>query len=188
MAGVGAASDVLLFLERYDAVDQTLGIPSECLQALDIHNNTVPFLQAKRVLTSWDALYYRLRANFDGLETGYCRVSKDRMIGRQLGKCVFDAGKMVNHISVNARKVSVEVQDLHTHEETVVQADMLLGADGANSIVRRTFMPHPGTGPQSSGYVAFRGVVAECTVSEKTREIFQNNVTYFISPKEHVIV
>lgn len=187
MAGVGAAADVLQFLQKYDVVDQPLGIPSECLQSLDTHGKITPFLKATRVLTSWDALYYRLRANFEETGNRYYRFPTDCK-GTREGQSSVLEGKRVKDISVNDGRVFVVVQDLETSEETMMQTDMLIGADGANSTVRRIFMPHAASRPQYSGYVAWRGVVPESDISETTRKIFQYNVTYFLLPREHVIV
>ena len=187
MAGIGAATDMLQFLEKYDKVNQPLGIPSECLQSLDAHGKITVLLKAKRILTSWDALYYRLRANFDGLETEYCG-RPGGFEGTAVGQAVFESGKRVSDVVVIDQKVSVRVESPGTDEETVMTADILIGADGTNSIVRRIFLPDNLAVPQYSGYVAWRGVVPESDVSEETRRVFQHNVTYFLFPKEHVLV
>lgn len=187
MAGIGAATDVLQFLDKYDRVDQPLGIPSECLQSLDTQGKITLLLRAKRVLTSWDALYYRLRANFDGLENRYCDCPED-FEGMRLGRTRYESGKRVSDVFIVDQKVSICVESSGTDEKTVMTADMLIGADGTNSIVRRAFVRDEMAIPRYSGYVAWRGVVPESDVSEETRKVFQHNVTYFLLPREHVIV
>ncbi|KAL9629111.1 MAG: hypothetical protein Q9164_007018, partial [Protoblastenia rupestris] len=180
-AGIGAATDMLCFLDEYDKVEQPIGIPSECLQSLDTQGRVTVFLRAKRVLTSWDALYYRLRANFDGLESRSCGCPGEFERVRA-GKTSYESGKRVKDVVLVDRKVSVRVESSGTDEETVWTADMLIGADGPNSIVRRAFVPNNVAMPRYSRYVAWRGVVPERGVSEETRRIFQHNVTYFVLP------
>ena len=187
MAGIGAADEVLGFLKKYDITDKPLGIPSECLQSLDKQGRVAPFVKAKRVLTSWDALYYRLRANFDGLHSEYCSPS-DLIQASGLGRARYEPETMVHEIAIDQHKVSIQVKTSGTNKLATLTVDMLIGADGTNSIVRRTFVSTDVAIPRYAGYVAWRGVVPESSVSEETRRIFQHNVTYFLLPREHVIV
>ena len=100
MAGVCLGPDALTFLERFDrtvavaTVDATtcapvasksssvlapsgtgsppLGLVARQLQSIDACSGKAqPFLRVHRVMSSWDALYFRLRANFDGLKSEY---------------------------------------------------------------------------------------------------------------------
>ncbi|KAL8786813.1 MAG: hypothetical protein Q9213_002550 [Squamulea squamosa] len=187
MAGIGVAQDVLDFLERFDHVKQPLGIPSECLQSMDHDGKVTVFLKATRIMTSWDVLYHRLRANFDRV-TIVDRRQPAGIRGKGLGDAIYDTGKQVVNIDTNEGKVSVRVQDIATRTEHLMHADLLLGADGSHSIVRRTFVPDSEARPTYAGYVAWRGVAKESDVSLATRRIFQKNVTYFQLPGEHVIV
>ena len=67
------------------------------------------FLRAERVLTSWDSLYYRLRANFDGLESRYCGCPGgfERV---RAGKTSYELGKKVKDVVLVDRKVLVRVE------------------------------------------------------------------------------
>ncbi|KAL8846840.1 MAG: hypothetical protein Q9221_008098 [Calogaya cf. arnoldii] len=187
MAGIGAAADVIDFLDKFDQVEAPLGIPSECLQSIDHHGKVTVFLKAKRIMTSWDVLYHRLRVNFDGL-TSVDRPPSPDLRGKGVGNAIYDSGKRVESIIANNDKVAVRVRDLMTQTESTLNADLLLGADGSYSVVRRTFLPDSEVRPTYAGYVAWRGVVKESEISPATREIFQRNVTYFQLPGEHVIV
>ncbi|KAI0474594.1 hypothetical protein F4859DRAFT_521703 [Xylaria cf. heliscus] len=62
--------------------------------------------------------------------------------------------------------------------EMQAEADLVLGADGPNSIIRRIFCATGQADRKYSGYVAWRGVVPEKAVSEETRRIFRENITY----------
>lgn len=188
MAGLAIATNTTHFLEQYDRVDQPLGIPSECWQFLDRENNPREFMRARRILTSWDALYYRLRANFDGLESEYCGRPSG-LKNPNWGTASFVAGRRVTDITVTAEKVSVQVAGSGANEKSTYTADLLLGADGLNSVVRRTFVPEEKAKVRYGGYVAWRGVVPENDVSKETRRILQDKINYFVLPNgEHIIM
>jgi 2-polyprenyl-6-methoxyphenol hydroxylase-like FAD-dependent oxidoreductase len=199
MAGVCLGPDVLGFLKRFDLVAEApLGIPATQLQSLDDKGTAHPFLRLHRIMSSWDAVYFRLRANFDGRASEYvpCPPApgplgvKDE--GRTAEKASYEIGKQVVGIEKLERgQMLVRYKD-HTNggrdAETV--ADMVLGADGPNSIIRRIFST-PGRVDRSySGYVAWRGVVPEKEVSEETREVFRANITYSVPTGQggHAIV
>ena len=188
MTGIGVAIDVLRFLEKFDRIDRPLGVPSDCWHLHDGNGKVDLFLKADRLLTSWDVLYYRLRANFDGLETGYCSRPEE-LKNSELGRAKYETGARVSDVIVENRKVTVHAEKTKTKEDFVLTVDMLIGADGSNSIVRRRFLPDGVITPRYSGYVAWRGVVPESDVSESTRKVFLRNVNFTILPtREHVIM
>jgi 2,6-dihydroxypyridine 3-monooxygenase len=58
------------------------------------------------------------------------------------------------------------------------ECDLLVGADGAGSTVRHQLFTQ--VLPHYAGYVAWRGLVSEDTVSPKVLDIFLNKFTFFI--------
>ena len=189
MAGIGIATDVLRFLEKFDRINEPLGIPSDCWQLHDGNGKITPFNKAQRLLTSWDVLFHRLRANFDGLETEEYYNRSSELKGIELGRVKYETGVRVSDIITDNRKVTVHAERIDAKEQIVLKVDVLIGADGSNSIVRRIFLPDGIAIPQYSGYVAWRGVVSEGVVSDSTRKIFQQNINFFVLPtREHVIV
>jgi 2-polyprenyl-6-methoxyphenol hydroxylase-like FAD-dependent oxidoreductase len=186
MAGVCIASDVLSFLERFDKLkDQPLGIPSVCLQSIDDNNNISVFLRVHRLMTSWDALYFRLRANFDGLSSEYHQnpPQTDQSNGCSVA---YESGKQVVSLEDTGSTVRVGYQDLVSGSISNSTADLVLVADGPNSIMRNFFLPT--VQRRYAGYIAWRGVVSENEVSEETRNIFQRNITYLIVRGGHAIM
>jgi 2-polyprenyl-6-methoxyphenol hydroxylase-like FAD-dependent oxidoreductase len=199
MAGVCLGSDVLQLLKRFDRIsDIPLGIPAIYLQSLDQHGNTHPFLRINRVMSSWDALYFRLRANFDMRVSDY--VPRPPALDLYAGE---DAEASKSRARYEVGKQVVGVEQLGTGQLLVrykdhadggkdaqALADLVLGADGPNSIVRRSFSDHGQVQRKYSGYVAWRGVVPEDQVSEETQNAFRANITYSISKAEggHVIL
>lgn len=191
MAGVCAGSDVLRFLERFDRLAHVpLGIQSECLQAIDAQGRVTVFLRAQRLMTSWDALYFRLRANFDRLKSEYHPDPPLRTGGSGDGgsTAVYDVGKQVVSVEEVAAGVKVVYRDVIAGTRGEAVADLVLGADGPNSVVRKSFLG-PGIAERRyAGYLAWRGVVPEDEVSEEARKTFSANITYSIVQDGHVIV
>ena len=190
---------MLEFLERFDRLAHLpLGINSECLQSVDDIGRVTVFLRGKRLITSWDALYFRLRANFDGLVSEYyphppsLSSSSSSSIaggGKDGGStAVYDVGKRVVEVEEVAEGVRVVYTDGAGDKREEAIADLVLGADGPNSVVRKCFLPPGIAERQYAGYVAWRGVVPEREVSDETRKIFSANISYSIIKDGHVIV
>lgn len=193
MAGICAAEHVLTFIRKFDRMKEPLGIPSEFFQSLDPLGNVRPFLKAHRVITSWDALYWRLRVGFDGAGGDFYDVACEESLEQKYemkkrGKGFYDTGKRVVRISTKETGVTVSVVDAVTKEEQILTAGLVIGADGPNSLVRETLLPNVSIQRTYAGYVAWRGVVPENNVSLETRKIFQKNISYVLLPGEHMII
>ncbi|KAL3477167.1 FAD/NAD(P)-binding domain-containing protein [Aspergillus californicus] len=199
MAGVCLGPDMLTFLNRFDGVKDPLGIAASQGQSLDSNGHAHPFMRIKRLMTSWDALYFRLRANFDGFKSDYVPNPPESILDdgetdyEAQERAVYMIGQRVIGIKEGTdrdiNRVSVTVEDVTLGETRTLSADLVLGADGPSSIVRKTFLRDPPS-RRYSGYVAWRGVVPESAVSAATRKVFQANLTYFMSTGggDHVIV
>ena len=219
-----------------------LGLLARQLQSIDASDGKArPFLRVHRVMSSWDALYFRLRANFDGLRSEYVPfpppplalstqpedgengkeragkqtktvkganhrtevINEDR---RQL-TARYETGKKVTDIDGvvvdGVSKMRVQYRD-HMSEDRSKEdgginqevmtkelfADLVIGADGPNSLVRRQFLGDRDVDRKYVGYLAWRGVVPEDQVSAETRNVFKENLTYSILGPQggHVIV
>ncbi|KAH7127248.1 hypothetical protein B0J11DRAFT_433466, partial [Dendryphion nanum] len=174
MAGVCLGSDVLRFLARFDGVSHIpLGIQSVQLQSLSWKGEPHPFLKAKRVMTSWDALYHRLRANFDSFASVYVphpptlpsSAVEHAEDARKRAK--YETGKEVIDVCESATgRIIVRFKD-HSRggQESHCVGDLVLGADGPNSTVRNIFLHQTPIQRKYAGYVAWRGVIPEDQVS-----------------------
>ncbi len=111
-------------------------------------------------MTSWGVLFNSLRNGFpDGdYHTGFKLVE-------------FTDGE---------REVTARFEN--GHEET---GDLLVGGDGAWSVVRQQLFPK--IAPEYAGYVAWRGVVAENTLSTALLEAFLDKFTFFQMPRSHIL-
>lgn len=199
MAGLCLGIDVLQLLKRFDRISETpLGIPSIYLQSLDQQGKAHPFLRVNRIMSSWDALYFRLRANFDMRASEYVPSPPildplpDEDAEGAKARARYEVGKQVVGVDVlETGQIMVRYKD-HADggKDAQALADLVLGADGPNSIVRRKFLEPGQTDRKYSGYVAWRGVVPEEQVSKETRDVFRANITYSILKGEggHVIL
>jgi hypothetical protein len=93
---------------------------------------------APQEFTSWEAIYLTLRAAFPA----------DR----------YHMGAAVTDLTPEAARV---VSTIDGHDR--VESDVLIAADGANSPLRRRFLPT--VSPRYAGYVAWRGTIDEVSAS-----------------------
>ena len=64
-------------------------------------------------------------------------------------------------------------------------ADLLVGADGVSSFVRRAMVPD--VAPRYGGYVAWRGVVDEKELTADTFAALEDSLTYWFRPGTHAL-
>lgn len=83
---------------------------------------------------------------------------------------------------VSWSSAEAEITDSAGHKET---CDLVVGADGVRSTVRRVLDPE--SEPQPAGYVAWRGVVAEEALPAAQRAPLAGAITYSILDRSHVL-
>ncbi|KAI1765119.1 hypothetical protein GGR53DRAFT_519795 [Hypoxylon sp. FL1150] len=189
MAGVCLTADVQTLVARFDrAREIPLGIPCVRMQKIDMEGKPHPVMRINRLMTSWDALYYRLRANFDSRVSAYVPhppalvPRADESMEAAKNRATYDFGKQVVNIEqLKTGQLMVRYKDLKNGgKDGEAVADLVLGADGWNSVVRKTFGGPNQAERKYSGYVAWRGTVPEDQVSEATRNVFSENNSYLL--------
>lgn len=174
-AGIVTMEHSQSFLSRYDLLhDQPYAVDCSAVQILGKDVKVKHEFQRPMKMASWNVPYYRLRANYDGLESTYCpRIPKEP---QQVGKAVYDQGKMAKGIHIVSGAIRVEVEDLVKQtNKYIILANGVIVADGSASPTRRILQPD--LKHTYAGYVAWRGTVAESNVSDRVRSIFQNKTT-----------
>ncbi|KAI4142319.1 MAG: hypothetical protein LQ341_003250 [Variospora aurantia] len=206
-AGITAGEEVQEFFNKYDRFsDQpysVLGDPK--LQFIDQSGQVSKTWNIPLRMTSWDTLYYRLRANFDGLQSDYVAIDRHTP-ETATGAASYEFGCNVTDVKYNMGTVEVNFerstgggetlhadlffgnQQLHGGEvaDKNTPLDLVIAADGPASGIRR--MLCPGTERKYVGYVAWRGTVVESQISDETKALFRTCINYFIYPGGHILI
>lgn len=173
-AGIVTMEHSHRFMSQYDLLkDQPYAVNCSAVQILDSNLKVKHEFQRPMKMSSWNVLYYRFRANFDGLKSFY--VSKPPPESKSAGLAHYRHGCRVIGSRVVDDKVNVEYEDLVEHTASTLLADLVIVADGSASQMRGLMQPQ--LQHTYAGYVAWRGTVDEDTVSDNTRRIFKNKTT-----------
>ena len=127
----------------------------------------------EQTFSSWEAIYDRLRANFDGLTSSYVPEPPAKSKGEGVAKNSF--GKTVTGLQGTRDGVSIEIQDQTGFIQTN-SVDIVVAADGPSSTVRQMFVPE--SKRKYAGCSRWRGIVAGSGISVKTREILGEMTTF----------
>lgn len=171
-AGIAYGSNMSELLRQVDLTGLPVSIPSE-LNLVSYRNYSRTILRKEnRSLSCWGLLYRVLRANFDGLPSAVCPNPPGPLAGD--GSVEYRAGKVANALQYRDNTVTVHFEDVKTKETGTLNADLVIGADGIHSTVRR-LVGAPAV-EEYSGYIVWRGTVKEHTLPEETKQYFSNRV------------
>jgi 2-polyprenyl-6-methoxyphenol hydroxylase-like FAD-dependent oxidoreductase len=160
-AGIVLQSEVLALLEGLKlATCADISVASHDRQYLNQDGGVYSSAPSQQFMTSWGALFNRLRRGFP---------DADFHAGFQLQNFIAGESEVTARFE-NGRKATGE---------------LLVGADGAWSAVRQQLLP--GVAPEYAGYVAWRGVVAETALSATLRKTFPDKFTFFQMPRSHIL-
>lgn len=171
-AGVVAGGDTQAFFNKYDATGRPIAVISKLRQYLDLQGNQIHEEGTIQKMTSWDLLYYLLRANFDGVESGYCKVPEPLETD---GQGTYEYGHKVNSVKEVGEQVELQYEDKGGKVDTTT-ADVVIGADGPSSTLRNTLVSN--VERNYAGYVAWRGTVPEQEASPTAKETFVEKFTF----------
>jgi 2-polyprenyl-6-methoxyphenol hydroxylase-like FAD-dependent oxidoreductase len=137
-AGIVAQPLIAQALEALGIGSADLGVEARHRQILDIDGNVICEADRPQTLTAWERLYRLLRDGFPA-----------ERYHRGVGLSGFeqDAAGVTAHFSNGSSAT----------------ADVLIGADGIRSTVRRAFLPK--LAPLYAGYVAWRALLPEAAVA-----------------------
>ena len=171
-AGIVAGGDTIAWFEKYDRCKRDVAVPSQKRMYLNQKGEVIYENMQKQTMTSWDLCYYMLRANYDHVESGYCKVPGPQ---EGDGKIAYRYGCNVTKFKEEGDKIRV-FYDKDGGQDSLV-GDMLVGADGPSSNIRK--MMHPEVQRKYAGYCVIRGTVPELEASEEAREAFVERFTFF---------
>jgi 2-polyprenyl-6-methoxyphenol hydroxylase-like FAD-dependent oxidoreductase len=142
-AVLGAQADLFAVMRRIGIqIGQSMWMEVRSHICLDQSGKVICEVPVHEVTTAWDRVYRALRHAFP---------TERYHGGMTLARCEQDEHRV---LAVFANGVCA-------------QADLLIGADGMRSTVRRQLMPE--IAPSYAGYVAWRGVVAESQIPSHWR-------------------
>lgn len=176
-AGVVAGGDAQEFFHRHDATKRPIAVTSRLRHYLDLEGNVIHREQSVLMMTSWDLLYYLLRANFDRVESEYCKLLPEPIEGE--GEVKYEYGHLVTGLEEKKDRMEIEFED-RDGKQGSTSADLVIGADGANSTIRKILSPE--VRRQYAGYVAWRGTIPETEASPAAKEAFIEKLTFYHSP------
>lgn len=137
-AGLGAQNDLFRVMRRIGIrIDRSMWTEVRSHVCLARSGESICKIPVQEVTTAWDRVYGALRETFS---TGPYHG------GMSLTRCKPKEGGVVAEFENGAR----------------VEADLLIGADGIRSTVRRQYVPE--IAPRYVGYVAWRGIVEENSI------------------------
>jgi 2-polyprenyl-6-methoxyphenol hydroxylase-like FAD-dependent oxidoreductase len=141
-------------------VDDSLGIHVQARVALDVHGLEVGRWAYPQVLTSWGRLYALLRAALPSVH--------------------YKLGAHVTQVTQNHEGVCASLANGER-----LHADVLIACDGIRSGVRAQLAPD--VQPEYAGYVAWRGVCDEATLSRHTRQTLFDHFGFGLPDGEQMI-
>lgn len=182
-AGIGFGDAVNDFYNKYDATGVAAAIHNRARRFAyrthpDVFRNNKPLS-----LTSWGLIYRLLRANFDGMASPACPNPPPPLPGD--GIASYLSGKRVSAFETTPGKVTVRYVDVQTNEEKSLSADLLIGADGIHSTIRR--LVKAPTLERYAGYVSWRGTVPERELSKETCEYFSDWLCLNLAKRSYLI-
>lgn len=161
------------FFQKYDTSKRPMAVTSKLRQYLDLQGNSIHTEETRQEMTSWDLLYHLIRANFDGLRSGYCDP-----LGPQVGEGEgnYEYGHLVKYAKDLGDQVELHYETKDNQMETA-QADLVIGADGPSSTLRNLMLPH--VSRDYAGYVAWRGTIPESKVSQHAYSTLVEKFTFY---------
>lgn len=142
------------------AFDDSIGVKVQSRVTFAQDGGVLSERELPQTLTAWGKMYHVLRA--------------------ALPEVHYHAGGTVVSVQDGPDRATVSLSD-----GTVVHADLVVAADGFKSAIREQFLPNVKL--QYAGYVAWRGLVDEASLSPQTREALFEKFAFCLPPREQIL-
>ncbi|WP_255794700.1 FAD binding domain-containing protein [Mycobacteroides abscessus] len=149
------------FVERSEQSIDDLRTSTSFVQQLDSDGAVVHREEAVWTYTAWGTFYRALLADF--------------------GTQRYHYGEFACGFSQDADRATVRFVSGKT-----ASADLVVFADGITSVARERFDPDAKL--EYAGYVGWRGTVRQSDLSEQTREVIDDSITYVVVPNSHILM
>ncbi|KAH8665696.1 hypothetical protein BGZ60DRAFT_431892 [Tricladium varicosporioides] len=176
-AGITMGARALEFFERFDRNVEPHTVPCPGVNYFDKNSKVKKVWERPMQMSSWNSLYYRLRANFDGHTNCFCPNPPTPM--EHHGEGAFQLGARVTGISLVGKpgNVVVKYTNTITGTEKSIVTDQVIVADGASSSMRQLLLPS--SERKYSGYFAWRGLVDEMEMTDEERRLLTPSFSAF---------
>ncbi|KAF1845105.1 FAD binding domain-containing protein [Cucurbitaria berberidis CBS 394.84] len=183
-AGIRVGPDFIQFMKQYDRVKREYGIMATHAHVLD-KNETIKFkVPWNAALTSWGLVWSILRANFDGQSSE--AVPNPPPLPKDAPEARYRSGARVTDVQELNEVIRIQFEDILNGETQVVEADIVIAADGSMSSVRKIVCPSISC--EYAGYVTWRGTVPEYYVDKEAHGILGKNLTIHRMHCSHFVI
>ncbi|MEM1165935.1 MAG: FAD-dependent monooxygenase [Planctomycetota bacterium] len=159
--GIVVQPDFADYLEAFGyARPETVAIPTVGRKILDRDGSVARYAKDATFFTAWDTVLRSLQR-------------------------AFDADRLHNDKSLDTIRITGDGVTLSFTDGGRVEADMLLGADGIGSRVRRHLAPE--IAPAYAGYVGYRGILPESELSSDQISLFHDHFVMYAYPNSHIL-
>jgi 2-polyprenyl-6-methoxyphenol hydroxylase-like FAD-dependent oxidoreductase len=160
-AGIITHPELFTCLSRIGiAIDASFGVDVPQRIAFDRGGRVLGLTELRQCLTTWGRLYELLKAAFPAERYHF---------GHTLERVEQSASRVIAHFANGAR----------------AEGGLLVGADGIRSAVRANALPD--VRPQYAGYVAWRGLADERTLSPRAHQDLFPRMAFSLNPSEHMV-
>jgi 2-polyprenyl-6-methoxyphenol hydroxylase-like FAD-dependent oxidoreductase len=142
------------------AFDDSIGVKVQSRVTFAQDGGVLSERELPQTLTAWGKMYHVLRA--------------------ALPEVHYRAGGTVVSVQDGPDRATVSLSD-----GTVVHADLVVAADGFKSAIREQFLSSVKL--QYAGYIAWRGLVDETSLSQQTREALFEKFAFCLPPREQIL-
>ncbi|KAJ7723102.1 monooxygenase [Mycena maculata] len=193
-AGIVCGGEVAQFFEKFDKTKTKMVVQSNGRQHITKDGSVAVGTASDKIqqMTSWDKVYYVLRANFDGFH-------KEKFIygpgvepsAMADDKVSYRLGHNVSSHTVDPATGSVRVQYTVGNPTTgqplidQIEGDFLLCAEGPSSPSRLVYLPE--VHRRYAGYLAFRGLIPEAELSPETAKSLTQIFTFFFARENQML-
>lgn len=182
-AGVAMSNHITRFFDEHDRVQGRPNGPHiEVAQILGPDLEVKTEIPINIRMATWDAMYYRLKANLEGEANTYC--PNPPSLAQNEGSLTIETGKRVVRITDLNDRVQVTVNDLSTGGEQTYEADRLIAADGAHSTIRKTLYPE--VERDVPGFLIWRGTVPTAELSEDLLDRIEGKSIFYPMQKSYL--
>ncbi|KAI0545492.1 FAD binding domain protein [Xylaria curta] len=158
-ADIGFGVNLENCLSEYDLTRSRTSVPMLCTHIFWRNHIGIWRARVRRLLTSWDLLYRILCANLDGMPSKACPDPPPARAGDGV--------------------------DVLTEKCDLVKTELVIGADGIHSAVRKLLRPMIST--QYAGYVLWRAMVPENEVSAHVAKCFSDGAATLLLKNSYIV-